>query len=216
MPGDPAAPENQQPANEPAQPAEAPKVDVVALQAELAKNREQLAQAAAALAAIQADRQAPANQPPQEQVPEVDPALRAQFAHLVKTEMGPMFQQVMQHVQQLSGWRSGQELRQVAQEIDLPTELETEVQNLMGQYANAGRPISHQTALANVLGMREMNRMRQEAQNKRAKSHFNTSIMPAFSGAGGLPNLQPLNGQRPKDNDIAGWAQLADTNDLPL
>jgi hypothetical protein len=40
--------------------------------------------------------------------------------------------------------------------------------------------------------------------------------MPAFSGSGGLPNLQSTNGQRPKDNDINGWLKMAHENDLPL
>lgn len=212
MPGE-QSPENQTPTETPA--AAPAQVDVEALKAEFAKTQEQLKQAVTALAAMQAAQPpAPAQQEPQG--PELDPDFRAKASHFFKTELAPFLQQIDQRMAQLGGWQNGQQLRQTAQEINLPSELENEAANLMAQYANAGRPISHQTAVRHILGIREENRLRQEAANQRAKTQFNSALMPAFTGGGGLPNLQPVNGQRPKDNDILGWAQLANQNDLPL
>ena len=74
-----------------------------------------------------------------------------------------------------------------------------------------------QTAVTQVVGQERIQQMRQETVTKRSKQQFNTALMPTFTGAGGLPNLQPLNGQqRPKDNDILGWKKFADENDMPL
>jgi len=209
-PADPAADPN---APTPT-PAAAPAPD---LQKQFEALQKQHEQAMAALAAIQASQ--PQNQPPAP-APEPEAQLTPEFQQMAATffkrELAPFLQDMRQQLQAAQGWQSGQQLRQLSQEIELPSEVETEIGNLMHQYAQAGRPISHQTATRHILGLREEQRLRQEAITRRSKQQFNTSMMPAFSGSGGLPNLQPLNGQRPKDNDIQGWAKFAEDHDMPL
>lgn len=198
----PGAPET------PAAPAPVPD-----LQKQFETLQKQHEQAMAALAAIQAERGTP---PPAPEPVAITPEFQAQADAFFKTQLQPFLQQMDQRLASIGGWQSGQQLRQLSQEIELPTDVETEIGNLMQQYAAAGKPLSHQTATRHILGMREENRLRQEVITKRSKQTFNTSMLPAFSGSGGLPNLQPRNGQRPKDNDIQGWNAFAEANDMPL
>lgn len=209
MPDDtPAAPGTEIPAS-----ASAPAPDLQKQFQELQKQHEQTM---AALAAIQAERGGNQAPPPVPEPTPISPEFQAQADAFFKSQLQPFLHQMDQRLAAIGGWQSGQQLRQLSQEIELPNEVETEIGTLMQQYAQAGRPISHQTATRHVLGIREENRLRQEAVTRRTKGTFNTSVMPAFSGAGGLPNLQPLNGQRPKDNDIQGWQRFAEANDMPL
>lgn len=211
MPGEP---ENQTPAPEAPKP-EAPQQDYAALQAEFQKTQEQLKQAVSAIAAMQAERQAPQAQPQPE--PELTPEFAAQAETFFKRQLAPFLQQMDQRFAQLAGWQGQQQAQQLNQETELPDAIQTEARALMQQYAQAGRPIAYETAVTHVVGNREIARMRQEAANKRAQRQFNSALLPAFGGAGGLPNLQPVNGTaRPKDNDIQGWLKAAAENDLPL
>lgn len=214
---DPVTPETP-PANEPANTAPKPPAappDYAALQADFAKTQEQLKQAVSAIAAMQAEQQAKETPPPPPE-PEITPEFQTQAQAWFQKQIAPFLQEMRATVQAQAGWQAGQQLRQAAQEIDLPAELETEVQNLMAAYANGGKPINHQTALAHVLGNREIQRLKQEMATRRAKSQFNGAILPTFSGGGGLPNLTPNGVKRPADNDIAGWAKFADDHDMPL
>lgn len=204
----------QPPTPEPATaPAPAPQQDYAALQAAFAENQEKLKQAVAAIAAIQAERQPQQTQP--EPTP-ITPEFEAQAQSFFRTQLAPFLQDIRGQIQAMGGWQGGQQLRQLTSELDAPSDVEVEATKLMNDYAHAGRPISHLTAVRHVLGIREENRLRQEAVTRRAKGAFNSSMLPAFSGSGGLPNLQPQTTQRPKDNDILGWQKFYEDNDMPL
>lgn len=192
-------------------PAADPAAEMAKLKAQfeqqIAERDQKLAQATAALAAIQAE--------PKPQQPQVDPSFAEQMNAWAEQNLKPVFGQLTQQLQQFRQFQYGNQLQQQAQQHQAPPEVQQRAAAIQQEQLAAGRHILPEVALQHAWGEIAMKQHQEALKAKAAQNQFN-SAPPTYSGPGHLPaytsNVAPPRASLNSED----WLKWGEMNDLPL